>query len=321
MNRKASGFTLIELLVVVAIVGILISLLLPAVQQVRESVRRTACQNNLRQVGLAIANHESARQLLPPGRLGCDDQGETVSIQACELSLTSQEKNGASGFIPLLSFLELASLEDQLAVNAGGLWNRDVDDLTWWRDCPEKGEAILHELPVLWCPSETGERVSEVYQPVISATSTYAFSTGSLGPSHMVQITKYDNNGAFIYKTPRTLAEIEDGLSNTFLVGEVTRPDIWESSNIWSYAIANSDCLRTTDNPLNTRPGVGDAPGEGSPIDAIERRNGAFSSSHPNGALFLFGDSHVAFVPDSIELETYQGLSTISGAEVVAPTF
>ena len=119
------------------------------------------------------------------------------------------------------------------------------------------------------------------------------------------------NNGAFVYKQPRSLAEVEDGLSNSFFVGEVTRPDIWESSNVWSYTIANADCLRTTDNPLNTQPGAG---------DVVERRNGAFASSHPGGALFLYGDGHVLFISDSIEQQLYRALSTIRGGEVATPT-
>ena len=75
LPRKRYGFTLVELLVVIAIIGIIVGMLLPAVQSVREAARRTSCQNNFRQIGLAISNYESARQELPPGRLGCDDMG------------------------------------------------------------------------------------------------------------------------------------------------------------------------------------------------------------------------------------------------------
>jgi prepilin-type N-terminal cleavage/methylation domain-containing protein/prepilin-type processing-associated H-X9-DG protein len=305
---KRYGFTLIELLVVIAIIGILTGMLLPAVQTVRESARRSSCQNNFRQIGLAIGNYEAGRQELPPGRLGCDDIDENRLVASCPTGLTSEEKNGASGFIPLLSFLELGNLEEQLAVDDGGLWNRDVDDLEWWQSFPGKRQGILEELPILWCPSENGERVSTVYQPVNAATSSYALSNGSLGPNSLIYVTKYDNNGAFVYKQPKSLVDVADGLSNTFFVGEVTRPDIWESSNVWSYAIANADCLRTTDNPLNTRPGAG---------DVIQRRNGAFASSHPGGCLFLFGDGHVQFVADSVDRDLYQALSTINGGEPV----
>ena len=308
MASKRLGFTLVELLVVIAIIGILIGMLLPAVQAVRESARRTSCQNNFRQIGLAISNYESALQNLPPGRLGCDEGGESMGVAACPSGLSFVERNGASGFVALFSFLELENLEQQLDVNDGGLWNCDVSEIGWWENFPSKRNGILEELPILWCPSENGERVSTVYQPLNAATSSYAFNNGSLGPNSPLNVTKYENNGAFLYKTPKSLAEVNDGLSNSFFVGEVTRPDVWESSNVWSYTVVNADCLRTTDNPLNTRPGAG---------DVRERRNGAFASSHPGGSLFLYGDGHVEFIADSVEQQLYQDLSTIDGGEVI----
>ena len=306
-TSKRYGFTLVELLVVIAIIGILIGMLLPAVQIVRESARRTSCQNNFRQIGLAISIYESTLESLPPGRVGCDDLGESMSVPECPPGLTSEEKNGASGFVVLLPFLELGNLEEQLALDDGGLWNRDVDDIAWYMNFPTKREGVRSELSVLWCPSENGDRMSTVYQPLRAATSSYAFSSGSLGPNSDELVTAYDNNGAFGYRRARSLTEVGDGLSNSFFVGEVTRPDIWESSNIWSYAIVNADCLRTTDNPVNTRPGAG---------DTIERRNGAFASSHPGGSQFLFGDSHVQFISNDIEPSLYRALSTINGGEV-----
>ena len=81
--RKKNGFTLVELLVVIAIIGILVGMLLPAVQSVRGAARRASCQNNLRQMGLAVANYESSFQQLPAGRLGCDDIGNQMAVQFC----------------------------------------------------------------------------------------------------------------------------------------------------------------------------------------------------------------------------------------------
>ena len=311
MQLKPHGFTLVELLVVIAIIGILIGMLLPAVQTVRESARRTSCQNNFRQIGLAISNYESTLGSMPPGRVGCDDLGDSMSVPECPPGLTSEEKNGASGFVVLLPFLELGNLEEQLALDDGGLWNRDVDDIAWYMNFATKREGVRSELSILWCPSENGDRMSTVYQPLRAATSSYAFNSGSLGPNSDELVTAYDNNGAFGYRRARSLSEVGDGLSNSFFVGEVTRPDIWESSNIWSYAIVNADCLRTTDNPINTRPGAG---------DTIERRNGAFASSHPGGSLFVYGDGHVQFISNGIEQRLYQALSTINGGEVTGST-
>ena len=304
---RNSGFTLVELLVVIAIIGILIGMLLPAVQTVRESARRTTCMNNQRQIGLAIANYESAFQVFPAGRIGCDDNGgERSGVTQCSEGLSVEERNGASGFVSILPQLEQSNLFNSLSVSAGGLWNRDVDDLAWWTDNPQKREGILVQLPVYWCPSETGERISEAYLPITAATSSYAFSNGTLGPDNPPYVTKYMNNGAFLYVTERNVSSIRDGLSNTFFVGEVSRPDLWESSNVWSYGIANADTMRTTTNPLNTQPGDG---------ITIDLRNGAFGSSHPGGGIFVHGDGHVEFKSDSIDLDLYRSLSTIAEGE------
>ena len=135
-NQSRKAFTLVELLVVVAIVGILIAMLLPAVQSVREAARRVSCMNNLRQVGLAILNFESANMLLPPGRVGCDDIGQRMPVSQCDADLTPEEKNGASGFVSILPQLELGALSNQLDIRNGGLWNRDIDDLEWWQNFP-----------------------------------------------------------------------------------------------------------------------------------------------------------------------------------------
>jgi len=308
-NQQNRGFTLVELLVVIAIIGILIAMLLPAVQSVREAARRVTCQNNLKQIGLALLNFESAHMHLPPGRDGCDDIGEQMSVvRECHNGLTSQEKNGASGFVLILPQLEQQNLSDQIDLSNGGLWNRDVDDLNSWWNVPAKREAVEKFLPIFWCPSQTGEILSDVYHPVQAGTSCYALSSGSLGPDNAVHTTKYKNDGAFFYHRTIALSQFRDGLSNSFFAGEVLRPDTNESSNVWTYAIANADCLRTTTNPLNTIPGDG---------IVVELRNGAFGSSHPSGGSFVYGDGHVSYMDDSIDIATYRLLSSIADGEVI----
>lgn len=299
------GFTLVELLVVIAVIAVLIAMLLPAVQSVRNAARRASCQNNFRQIGMAVANYESSFRHLPAGRVGCDDTGDVMTLEDCPSGLQPAEKTGASGFVTILAQIEQQSLSDNLNVASGGLWNRDVDDLGW-HDIPNKSEGVKQHLPVYWCPSEFANRISDVYFPVLAATSSYAFVNGSLGPESPAYITKYKNNGAFLYRTARAHKDITDGLSNTYLVGEVVQPDTWESSNVWTYTLANADCLRSTSNPLNSKPGEG---------YTYELRNGAFASWHSGGALFLFADGHVEFVQDQIDLMTYRSFSTIAGGE------
>jgi prepilin-type processing-associated H-X9-DG protein len=138
---------------------------------------------------------------------------------------------------------------------------------------------------------------------VTAATASYALVQGSQGPDSPVHITKFENDGMFLYVVPRKAAQIVDGLSYTMMVGEVVLADTWESSNTWSYARVNADCLRSTRNPLNTRPGSG---------IVRERQNGAFGSQHLGGANFCFADGHIEFASDTIEGDVYKAQATIN---------
>lgn len=306
------GFTLLEMLVVISIIGVLVGLLLPAIQAAREAARREGCANNLKQIGLAMQSYETSHKAFPPGRVGCDDTGDEMSIAACPPGLPPERKTAASGFVVLLPQLELQALYDQLAIDDGGLWNRNVDDLGWYAN-PSKRVGIQEQPPVHHCPSDTSTRISDVYAPVLAATGSYAFVQGTLGPGNHYEYArpeqiKYENNGPFLYVSSRRPSQVVDGLSQTMFVGEVLLADTWESSNTWTYALSNADCLRTTSNRLNTIPGDG---------YVYDRQNGAFGSQHPEGALFTFGDAHVEFVHDAIDRDVYRGRSTIAGAELI----
>ena len=302
----ARAFTLVELLVVLAIIGVLIALLLPAVQAARESSRRVTCINRQKQISLAILNYEHTQSVFPPGRIGCDDTGDTHTILACPPGLSAEKKTGASGFVEILPQLEQQPLYDRIDVHEGGLWNRNVDDLAWYSDLA-KCKGIKERLEIMVCPSEDAEPISNVYEPVKAATSSYAFVQGSLGPGSSLPVAKYENNGLFLYVTKRRAKQVTDGLSNTIMLGEVVFSDQWESSNTWSYALVHADCLRTTENALNTIPGAG---------TTIMRQNGAFASRHPGGANFSLADGSIQFLRDSVDTKIYRAISTIQGEEV-----
>lgn len=299
---RREAFTLVELLVVISIIGILVSLLLPAVQAARESARKVACQNRQKQIGLAMHNFESAHKRFPAGRWGCDDWGH-MATNLCPRNASPVQKSGASGLIEILPFVEQAPLAKQLDVENGGLWNRNVDDIEWYTSNSNKREAVLRPVQIFKCPSDTSEPISDVYFPLNAATGSYAMVAGTLGADSTEFTVKYENTGMFLYKKSTKHREVTDGLSNTIMHGEVRNSDTWESSNIWSYAISHADTLRTTRNPLNTRPGDG---------IAKDRQNGAFGSMHGGGAFFCYADGHLEWISDSIDKQLYDDLATIS---------
>jgi prepilin-type N-terminal cleavage/methylation domain-containing protein len=294
------GFTLVELLVVIAILGVLVALLLPAVQAAREAARRSQCMGHLAQTALAISNYETAIGRFPAGRVGCDN---TSDVAICPDGMPAEKYTAASAFVTILPYMEQQRLYDQLGVEHGGLWNRNVDDLASWYPDPGKASGILQRLGYFVCPSDLSKPVSDVY-PVLAATGSYALVQGTKGPYGNRAIAKYDNDGLFMYVVRRRSGEVTDGKSNTLMVGEVIMADTWESSNTWTYARLNCDSLRTTHYPLNTPPGAG---------TLYEMQNGAFASQHPGIGLFAYADGHVDAVHDNIELSVYRAMSTVAG--------
>ena len=305
-NRN-SGFTLVELLVVIAIIGILIALLLPAVQAAREAARRMQCSNNLKQISLAALNYESTYKCLPICIAHFDEAGV--------------EGNGLSWMIGILPFMEQQPLFDSLnldgqAYTAGrGVFNA------------ENHELIRQPIDAYRCPSDSIKNLvkTNVWRAVPSdlplAVTSYA---GVLGPHDYGNASIFGglpdchNYAAYGYEectgtfwrhshlAPVTIASFTDGTSNTVIIGEVM-PD-YDDFKYW--AIGNGT-YASTGPPINYA-----AP---EPVDPWDWANqGGFRSRHPGGAQFAFGDGHVSFLSDTIATDVYRGLSTRAGGEVVA---
>ncbi|MCA9161543.1 MAG: DUF1559 domain-containing protein [Planctomycetales bacterium] len=301
MRRHRPAFTLVELLVVIAIIGVLVAMLLPAVQAAREAARRSSCTNNLKQLALAIANYESAFKIFPPGRTGCDG----INTGPCNGD-NAYQRVGTSGFVLLLQMIEGNSLYDQFDFSDGPY----AQTGTW---APKNKVGIETRPEFMVCPSDTSQDFV-VTSGLNAATGSYAFVHGTMGPSHGISAAmKVDNTGVFVYRYAYRPSDVIDGLSNTMFIGEVIDAHTNLSTNIWTQAGRHESCLRTTENPINTPPGTGITT---SPYGIA--LNGAFASRHPGGANFAFGDGHVTFIAENIDLATYRGLSTRAKGEAVS---
>lgn len=307
MPRK-NAFTLVELLVVIAIIGVLVALLLPAVQAAREAARRMQCTNNLKQLALAIINYEQALGNYPPGRMGCDCWDADV----CKNN-TDAQRPGTSGFAMILPQLEQQSLYDQFGWQKGALYPADCVDSTenGWNT----GLADLLKMrpKVFVCPSDNAK---PLHDSSAAATGSYALCQGSQGPSFGIDQVKvkHYNNGLFMYRTPLNNSHVRDGTSNTFFMGEVIEAHTENSSNRWMVGSRHTDSLRTAENPLNT------PPTKGVVVDLYNNKvNGAFASRHTGGAYFAFADGHVQFLSENISLPLYKALATREGKETATP--
>lgn len=304
------GFTLVELLVVIAIIGVLVALLLPAVQAAREAARRTQCTNNLKQIGVALANYENSKKEYPKGRFGCDSPGAAGTV--CASTRPARFFSETSGFVFLLPFLEQQALYDVLRPGQDdGVYVRV--NPTAWR-IPEIFAALAQRPSVFVCPSSDSETHinynDNVGFPIDwepkPATGNYAFVSGINGPLWTSDSrTKLYNTGPFVYLFPTKIKQITDGLTTTYFVGEVTRSHLLGNRNLWSVALRHLDSLRTTEYPLNgpLEPGTWFSDGRG--------YTGSFNSDHPGGGHFLRGDAGAEFVSDSVDSMVYNAAATI----------
>jgi len=214
MATRRRGFTLIELLVVIAIIGVLIALLLPAVQQAREAARRSQCTNNLKQLGLALHNYHDSNACLPP-------TGEVWSNNIPSLGWLFGPQNHSMK-VRLLPYLEQSTVFNAINFDTSAIWN----DTTWDGNNPivvngrePNRTARRTKISTFLCPSDTNEpgtgdpQIPSVSYPNNMGLNRYNDNWRSDGPSY------FQGTDGGLQQT-RTFASIEDGLSNTAMFSE-----------------------------------------------------------------------------------------------------
>jgi prepilin-type N-terminal cleavage/methylation domain-containing protein/prepilin-type processing-associated H-X9-DG protein len=321
--RCRTGFTLVELLVVIAIIAVLIGLLLPAVQKVREAANRISCANNLQQLALAAHHHHDARRRFPNG------------LHTVETS-NGGYANGTCWEVELLPYFEQDNLKSR--------W-----DITDFRTNVAGGRSATtaQVLPVLLCPSDqlpdpvSFVGVSPQYPQYAYASGFYGLSSygGNAGKRSFPGPAKLTRDGIFCWDSRIGLRDVTDGACNTFLFGERSHLDPeydrlafaldtlfypLSKEGKWAAVFATGggslpERLLSTPVPINYRVPAGTTPEEFlGPYGAHSNRLCAFGSGHPGGANFAFVDGSVRFVSESIPLATLQALSTRAGDEVVS---
>lgn len=310
VQRRA--FTLVELLVVIAIIGVLVALLLPAVQAAREAARRMTCSDHVKQWVLADANYEGSYNNYVPARLGPD----STSSRETQHLTTAEERSGASGFVLLLPFVEQSALFAKFDVFKNqSIWpgQEFATDGPWLNE--PRREAIATRPDIVVCPSSGDDPFSDHHATWARppATGNYAFVGGHRGPRRWAAKpcqVKHHNTGLHLYWRTIEGKEIEDGTSNTISIGEVIDSHTVDSSNIWTYTLRYADSFRVTELAMNTPIGPDDFAVGSNPA----RANGVFASRHAGGAMFGYADGHVEFLSENMDFDLYQNLSTIAGS-------
>jgi len=320
--KARSGFTLIELLVVIAIIGVLIALLVPAVQQVREAANRASCKNNLKQFGLALHGYHDRMSGFPAAYVTNLLPGTQPSQQNGDCTWNETGPGWGWGAY-LLNDLEQKPLSNQIQ------WRLDIKD-------PANAVSRNKMLSVFICPSEIlpgsfplvdangNQLVDSNGQPITVAHSSYVAMNGA---PNGVTSDAYDNNGAFIRNVNLKIKDISDGLSNTLFIGERCTN---MSNTTWVGAVAGAIVpdLRYGDLASQLGNAEGDAAlvlAHGStthlPNNPLVFDADATASFHVAGVNFLMGDGSVQSISNTIDPNIYQALCTRNGSEIVGNPF
>jgi len=286
-SRPLHGFTLVELLVVIAIIGILVALLLPAIQAAREAARRCSCLNNVMQLGLAVHNYEFNFEALPPGVT--DTKGPIRN-----------EPQGlhVSWIVNILPYMEERTLSRLFDPSAGAYASVNA-------------QVRSTSIQILMCPSYPGERTNE--------EGTIAYTTYAGCYNDVEAPIDVDNHGLLFLNSQVRFDEIYDGSSKTLLIAEkLIRPDDlgWVSGT--------RATLRNTSKIEEPRPRFGQpaAPGDENRADQDVAESlyvGGFGGYHPGVVNATFADGSTRTIADTIDREVLRLLGNRADGEIVKP--
>jgi prepilin-type N-terminal cleavage/methylation domain-containing protein len=304
-RNKSRGFTLIELLVVIAIIGVLVALLLPAVQMARESARRASCTNNMKQIGLALTNYADTHRAFPFG----------------------WDRHGTAWSAMILPFMDQESLYMTLNFTESGPGNWDSGSLNQ--------KACETVISVFRCPSMNQPEHADYNGIAARVPCSYRGNAGSLAASDdtstvvipgAISLENLKQNGVFFACSKIRPQDLADGLTKTILVGESpTDPDFVKDDqgmDFWYIGSPQAD-------PCACNGGTGGTEFTeyvGSTIVGMNARwlqpgihgtimEMSFGSYHPQGANFVLGDGSVQYLSENIDFRVYQSLSTRDGKE------
>ncbi len=343
--RAKRAFTLVELLVVIAIIGILVALLLPAVQAAHEAARRNSCVNNMRQLGIALLNYESSFKKLPPGNMGYREPGR----EANNANVTKARTNntaGSPGFIPFTPHIifMMQYLEEG---NRFATYNRKID---WDKQDLTVLESLGSPMPTYQCPSDEGRRMFATNGGPTGSTTfqdhkgNYGVCWGSFNYLDQFDQSAADptvtninaTNAIDHFRAPfatgwgAKLGQITDGTSSTIAMMELIQapsdaaPEIDRRARIWNH-IAGTYQISTRLAPNSEEPdgsGCVNRPDLLLPCASSSENaaNIAARSRHTGGVNVVLCDASSRLIANDVDLRVWKAASTINGEETLKLT-